>query len=49
MKRFFFLAISLLVLGGLSARAQENDKHQYTTLTRMIEEELFFQRMSDIA
>lgn len=49
MKRFFLIAFAFLALGGLSAQAQENDQHQYTTLTRMIEEELFFQRMSDIA
>ncbi len=49
MKRFFILTIAIVVFGGLSAQGQENDKHQYTTLTRMIEEELFFQRMSDIA
>ena len=48
MKRFLTLTLVLLAC-GLTLLAQENDSHRHTILTRMIEEQLFLQRMSDVS
>ena len=48
MKKLLILSLALTAVLALPLSAQENDKHNTNTTQRMLEEQLFFTRMSDI-